>query len=116
RPSAVAPPDGAGHKSRRRRNMALVARTLLDRGPTARSEIAQATGLSATSGTKITAQMMNARMLVELAAVSGGDTGRPRVPVVLDPSHYRLVGLHLGLRRTTGGLLDLAGHVVHAGR
>src|SRR3954451_8251517 len=112
RPSTVATPYGAGPKSLRRRNMALVARTLLDRGSTARSEIAQATGLSATSVTKITAQMMNARMLVELAAVSGGDTGRPRVPVVVDTSHYRFIGIHIGLRRTTGGLLDLAGNVV----
>ncbi|MGW7488274.1 ROK family protein [Streptomyces sp. NPDC054786] len=92
--------------------MALVARTLLHRGPQARSEIAQATGLSATSITKITAQMARARMLVELTAVSGGDIGRPRVPMVLDTSYYRFVGIHIGLRRTTGGLLDLAGNVV----
>lgn len=112
RPSTVTTPYGAGPKSLRRRNMALVARTLLDRGSPARSEIAQATGLSATSVTKITAQLMNARMLVELAAVSEGDTGRPRVPVVLDTSYYRFIGIHIGLRRTTGGLLDLAGNVV----
>jgi predicted NBD/HSP70 family sugar kinase len=112
RTSTIATPYGAGPKSLRRRNMALVARTLLDRGSPARSEIAQATGLSATSVTKITAQMMRARMLVERAAVSGGDTGRPRVPVVLDTSYYRFVGIHIGLRRTTGGLLDLAGNVV----
>jgi predicted NBD/HSP70 family sugar kinase len=108
----VATPYGAGPRSLRRRNMALVARTLLDRGSPARSEIARATGLSATSVTKITAQMMHARVLAELAAVSGGDTGRPRVPVVLDTSYYRFVGIHIGLRRTTGGLLDLAGNVV----
>jgi predicted NBD/HSP70 family sugar kinase len=112
RPSMVASPYGAGPKSLRRRNMALVARTLLDRGSPARSEIAQATGLSATSLTKITAQMMHARMLVELPAVSGGDAGRPRVPVVLDTSYYRFIGIHIGLRRTTAGLLDLAGNVV----
>jgi predicted NBD/HSP70 family sugar kinase len=112
RPSRVASPYGAGPRSLRRRNMALVARTLLDRGSPARSEIAQATGLSPTSVTKITAQMMHARVLAELAAVSGGDTGRPRVPVVLDTSYYRFVGIHIGLRRTTGGLLDLAGNVV----
>jgi predicted NBD/HSP70 family sugar kinase len=110
--STVATPYGAGPKSLRRRNMALVARTLLHRGSPARSEIAQVTGLSPTSVTKITAQMIRARMLVELAAVSGGDAGRPRVPVVLDTSYHRFIGIHIGLRRTTAGLLDLAGNVV----
>jgi predicted NBD/HSP70 family sugar kinase len=108
----VARSYGAGPESLRRRNMALVARTLLHRGSPSRSEVAQATGLSATSVTKITAQMARARMLVELTAVSGGDIGRPRVPTVLDTSYYRFVGIHIGLRRTTGGLLDLVGNLV----
>lgn len=110
----VARSFGAGPESLRRRNMALVARTLLHRGAQARSEIAQATSLSATSVTKITAQMAGARMLVELSAVAGGDIGRPRVPMVLDTSYHRFAGIHIGLRRTTGGLLDLAGNVVAA--
>lgn len=110
-PSA-AQPHGSGLESLRRRNTALVARTLLHRGPSARSEIVHATGLSATSMTKITAQMARARMLVELTAVAGGNMGRPRVPVALDTAYYRFVGIHIGLRRTTGGLLDLSGDVV----
>ncbi|MGW7527242.1 ROK family protein [Streptomyces sp. NPDC054783] len=109
---STAQPHGSGLESLRRRNTALVARTLLHRGPSARSEIVQATGLSATSMTKITAQMARARMLVELTAVAGGNMGRPRVPVALDTSYYRFAGIHIGLRRTTGGLLDLAGDVV----
>ena len=67
------------------------------------------TGLSATSLTKITAQLKEARLLVERVAVAGGDTGRPRVPVALDTSYHRFMGVHIGLRRTTGGLVDLAG-------
>jgi predicted NBD/HSP70 family sugar kinase len=96
----------------RRRNVALVAQTVLRLGSPARAEIAQATGLSATSLTKITAQLMAARLLVERVAVAGGDTGRPRVPVALDASYHRFLGIHIGLRRTTGGLVDLAGNVV----
>ncbi|MEU8824808.1 ROK family protein [Streptomyces sp. NPDC048636] len=111
-PPKVARSSDTGPESLRRRNMALVARTLLHRGPAARSEIAHATGLSATSVTKITAQMARARMVVELGAVCGGDIGRPRVPVALDTSYYRFVGIHIGMRRITGGLLDLAGNVV----
>jgi predicted NBD/HSP70 family sugar kinase len=103
---------GSDLTSLRRRNLALVAQTLLRRGDTARAEIVRVTGLSATSVTKITAQMMQARLLMERSAVFGGEAGRPRVPVALDTSHYRFVGLHIGLRWTTGGLLDLAGNVV----
>jgi predicted NBD/HSP70 family sugar kinase len=96
----------------RRSNTALVARTLLQRGAPARSEIAAATGLSPTSVTKITALMMRARVLTEGATLAGGEAGRPRVPVTLDPTFFRFAGIHIGLRRTTGGLLDLSGNVV----
>src|SRR4051812_6142874 len=112
RPYLLAPDPVGGLESLRRKNIAQVARTLLHHGPSARADIARITGLSATSLTKITAYMIRMRMIRELAPVSGGDTGRPRVPVALDTSYHRFVGLHIGLRRITGGLLDLAGNVV----
>lgn len=101
----------AGLRGLRRSNLSLVAKALLYRGALARADIASVTGLSPTSVTKITAQMMRAHLLTELSAVSG-DPGRPRVPVALDTTHYRFLGIHIGLRRTTGGLIDLAGNVV----
>jgi predicted NBD/HSP70 family sugar kinase len=106
------PARGTDLSALRRRNLALVAQTVLRLGAPARAEIAQVTGLSATSLTKLTAQLKEARLLVELMAVAGGDTGRPRVPVALDTSYHRFLGIHIGLRRTTGGLVDLAGNVV----
>lgn len=112
RPARLDPAPVGGLESLRRRNTAQVAQVLLQHGASARAEIARRAGLSATSLTKITAYMIRMRMIRELAAVSGGDTGRPRVPVALDTSYHRFVGLHIGLRRTTGGLLDLAGNVV----
>ena len=110
--SGILQSAGSGLESLRRRNTATVARRLFDQGATARADIAKTTGLSATSVTKITAQLIRLRILRELTAVSGGDTGRPRVPVSLDTDHHRFLGVHIGLRRTTGGLLDLAGNVV----
>jgi predicted NBD/HSP70 family sugar kinase len=95
----------------RRRNIALVARTVFTHGTPARAEIAKFTGLSPTSVTKITSQLVRARLLAELPAQSAGDAGRPRVPVALDPDHHRFLGIHIGLRRTTGGLLTLSGDV-----
>jgi predicted NBD/HSP70 family sugar kinase len=103
---------GTDLTSLRRRNLALVAQTVLRLGAPSRAEIVRATGLSATSLTKITAQLMEARLLVERVAVAVGDAGRPRVPVTLDPTYHRFIGLHIGLRRTTAGLVDLAGNVV----
>ena len=106
------PAPVGGLESLRRRNTAQVARTLLHHGAIARADISRMTGLSATSVTKITAYLIRMRLLCELAAVSGGDTGRPRVPIALDTSYYRFIGLHIGLRRTTGGLLDASGRSV----
>ena len=96
----------------RRRNLALVAQTVLRLGSPARAEIATATGLSPASLTKLTAQLKEHQILIEQVAVAGGDTGRPRVPLALNNSHHRFIGLHIGLRRTTGGVIDLAGNVV----
>ncbi len=96
----------------RRGNLALVAQAVLRMGSVSRAEIAELTGLSPTSLTKITAQMKAAQLLVEGVAIAEGEAGRPRVPVALDTTHHRFIGIHIGLRRTTGGLVDLAGGVV----
>lgn len=110
---AVERTQGAGLGSVRRRNSSAVLQTVLRHGAVARSDIARLTGLSATSVTKITAQMMADRVLRELPSVTRRDAGRPRIPVALDPDHFRLGGIHIGLRRTTAGLMDLTGNVVH---
>jgi predicted NBD/HSP70 family sugar kinase len=97
----------------RRSNLAAIAQVILNRGHISRAEIAAAVGLSPGAVTKITAELLKAGFIAEGASrATDRDLGRPRVPVALDRRVYRFAGVHLGLRRSTVGLTDLAGDVV----
>ncbi|HTJ38674.1 MAG TPA: ROK family transcriptional regulator [Dactylosporangium sp.] len=106
--------DGLQLEGLRRRNAAAVLRTVRTRGPLARSEIALAVGLSPTAVTKISAELVRAGLIAEVhgPAPAAREPGRPRVPVELDRTRHRFVGVHIGPRRVTAGLVDLAGEVV----
>jgi predicted NBD/HSP70 family sugar kinase len=109
------PDTGLQLESLRRRNAAAVLRTVRVQGPLARSEIATAIGLSPTAVTKIGADLLRAGYISEVrgATHSGArEPGRPRVPVELDRTRHRFVGVHIGLQRLTVGLVDLGGEVV----
>lgn len=100
-------------ESLRRRNAASVAEVILREGHVSRAEIAQLVGLSQGAVTKITAELRAAGLITEgQASRIDRDPGRPRVPVSVDRSTYRFAGVHMGLRRTTVGLVDLAGELV----
>jgi predicted NBD/HSP70 family sugar kinase len=97
----------------RRSNVAAIAQVILDRGHISRAEIADTVGLSPGAVTKITAELVRAGFIAEsMARATDRDLGRPRVPIALDRRVYRFAGVHLGLRRSTVGLTDLAGDVV----
>jgi DNA-binding transcriptional ArsR family regulator len=86
----------------RRRNVSAVLRALLAHGPIARSEIARLTSLSGGTVTKLVSPLLASGLLREQAApTAGGQLGRPRVPVDLDAQARAVVGLHIGLLRTT---------------
>lgn len=100
-------------ESMRRRNAASVAEMILRKKTISRAEIADLVGLSQGTVTKITTELRRAGLIVEVqAALADRDPGRPRVPVSVDRSTYRFAGVHLGLRRSTVGLIDLAGELV----
>jgi predicted NBD/HSP70 family sugar kinase len=97
----------------RRQNLSAILRTLLSRGPTARAELSAVTGLAPGSITKLTAELAAAGLVHELAPIEGPrQPGRPRVPVAIDGSRFRAAGVHVGLLRTTVGLVDLTGEIV----
>lgn len=105
--------SGLQLESLRRRNAASVAEVILREKQVSRAEIAGLVGLSQGAVTKITAELRRAGLIIEgQAAVVDRDPGRPRVPVSVDRSRYRFAGMHIGLRRTTVGLVDLAGDLV----
>ena len=97
----------------RRSNVAAIAQVILNRGHISRAEIASVVGLSPGAVTKITAELLKAGFIAESETRAiNHDLGRPRVPVGVDRRVYRFAGVHLGLRRSTVGLTDLAGDVV----
>jgi predicted NBD/HSP70 family sugar kinase len=115
RPADTLVRTGAGLQleSLRRRNAASVAEVILSQKQVSRAEIASLVGLSQGAVTKITADLRRAGLIVEVEGASADrDPGRPRVPVSVDRSTYRFAGVHLGLRRSTVGLTDLAGDLV----
>ena len=100
-------------ESLRRRNAASVADIILREKQVSRAEIASIVGLSQGAVTKITAELKRAGLIVEReSATVERDPGRPRVPVSVDRSTFRFAGVHLGLLRSTVGLVDLAGDLV----
>ncbi len=93
-----------------RRNAAAVVRAVLDHGPVPRHRIAELTGLSAATVTRLTARLTGGGQLLELPSVLGpAEAGRPRVPLDLPLAVTAVIGVHIGLLRTTLGVVDLRG-------
>ncbi|MFE9428000.1 ROK family protein [Kitasatospora sp. NPDC006697] len=95
----------------RQGNASAVLRAVLAYGPVSRAEIARHTGLSAPSVTKLTSSLIEAGLLGELAPVEPTQ-GRPRVPLRVDPERTVALGVHIGLLRTTFGLVGLDGRIL----
>ncbi|MDV9176910.1 ROK family transcriptional regulator, partial [Streptomyces sp. W16] len=95
----------------RRGNASAVLRAVVADGPLSRADIARRTGLSAPSVTKLTAVLVDAGLLSEQAPLEPTQ-GRPRVPVRIDPRGPVALGIHIGLLRTTLGLVALDGTVL----
>ncbi|MEU6371997.1 ROK family transcriptional regulator [Streptomyces sp. NPDC046909] len=95
----------------RRGNASAVLRAVLADGPLSRADIARRTGLSAPSVTKLTAVLAEAGLLAEHAPLEATQ-GRPRVPVGIAAGGPAALGIHIGLLRTTLGLVALDGTVI----
>jgi predicted NBD/HSP70 family sugar kinase len=95
----------------RQGNASAVLRAVLAYGPVSRAEIARHTGLSAPSVTKLTSVLIEAGLLGELAPLEPTQ-GRPRVPLRVDPERTVALGVHIGLLRTTFGLVGLDGRIL----
>lgn len=105
--TATQPVDG------RRQNLSSILRAVMTHGPVARADLATMTGLTTGTVTKLTAILGAAGLLRELATTPREATpGRPRVPVVVDADTFRVVGLHIGLLRTSLCLVNLRGELV----
>jgi hypothetical protein len=96
----------------RRRNESAVLRAVLASGPIARTDIARLTQLSAPSVTKVTTWLVQAGFLRVLPSTHRPENGRPAVPLALESRTHVAVGVHIGLLRTTIGVVGLDGSVL----
>jgi predicted NBD/HSP70 family sugar kinase len=104
------PPAASG---RSRDSAGAVLRAILEHGPIARSSVARAACLSAASVSGVVATLIE-RGLVRAAPEAAGPpgTGRPHVPVDIDPDDVAVIGTHIAVARVTVALLDLRGRVL----
>jgi predicted NBD/HSP70 family sugar kinase len=101
-------PEPGGTKAR---NTSAILRTILARGPIARSRIAEATGLSHASLSRLTTDLVAQRYLREIEPQRPAEAGRPLVPIDFDTTWLAL-GMHVGRDRTTFAAADLRGRLV----
>lgn len=103
----------AGQQSLRQHNLALVADAVFTAAsPPSRAEVASRTGLAKGTVSTLVDQLVEARLVRELASVSPQRAGRPAVP--LAPGSRSVVGMGLEVNVGYVGLrvLDLGGDVV----
>ncbi|HZZ47026.1 MAG TPA: ROK family protein [Pseudonocardia sp.] len=81
-------------------------------GPVFRDELARATELSNATVNRQVAGLLAAGLVRERPDLApAGTVGRPRIPVELEPDGFGVLGLHIGLRRSTLAASDLRGRV-----
>jgi predicted NBD/HSP70 family sugar kinase len=104
------PPGGA---QRGRDSAGAVLRAVLDHGPVARSSVARATRLSAASVSGLITALVREGLVREVPEAAGPPgTGRPHVPVDIEPAAAGVIGVHIAVPRITVARLDLRGRVV----
>lgn len=90
----------------RRLHRRLVLRSLRDHGPQPRADLARRLGLSATTMTKVVAQLLDEGLAVEGDA-AGGRVGRPSTDVRLRADARQVIGVQVGAGTVRLGLCDL---------
>ncbi len=109
----------------RSQNLATILRVVRTHGPLARVGIVRRTGISSGTVTKLTAQLVEAGALAESSVATGGRrlaatspapstrrAGRPQAPLDLDMYARAVLTAHIGLTRSTAGLVDMRGNVI----
>lgn len=92
--------------------LARVASEILRNGPLSRAELARAVGLSQGSLTKIAKTLLDAGIIVELAANQSVSRGRRSLPLDLAVDSFRFFGIKVAADLLYGVATDFRGHVV----
>ena len=98
-------------------NAAAVLAAIRREGPLSRAAIAELTSLSMPTVSRQVAALAEARLVRDVPDLArSGAVGRPRVPVDVDGELVAACGVHVGVRTTTFGLVDLRGGLIGSER
>ena len=90
-------------------NLALVLHEIVGTGPLSRARVAERTGLTKSSVSGLSADLIAGRLLLERAAQPAGDRGRPGITLALDPQGAAGLGLEVNVDYLAAVLVDLSG-------
>ncbi|HWD03580.1 MAG TPA: ROK family transcriptional regulator [Amycolatopsis sp.] len=104
------------HDSMRARNLELVLGETARRGPLTRAALAELTGLTKSTVSKLVGDLLDAGFLTETGPTRAGERGRPGVEVVLSGGRVAALGLEVNVDYLAVCLLDLTSTVRFAER
>ena len=96
----------------RRNNLSSVLRLVHARGAISRAELTSATGLNRSTVKLLTADLVQAGLVQELAPVGRGGSGRPSITVAPEHTQIYVLGLDIGVEHLTVVRVGLGGQVV----
>lgn len=88
-------------------NLSRVLGQIDSNGPLTRASLAQRTGLTKTTVSKLVADLIDAGLVTENGAVHDGERGRPGVEVAVSPSRYAALGLEINVDYLAACVVDL---------
>ncbi|MEV0596761.1 ROK family transcriptional regulator [Nonomuraea cavernae] len=95
------------HDSMRARNLAVVLGEIRDAGPLTRAALAERTGLTKTTVSKLVSDLLDAGVVAENGAVRDGERGRPGVAVRLSGHRVATLGLEINVDYLAVCVVDL---------
>ncbi|WP_328646801.1 ROK family transcriptional regulator [Amycolatopsis sp. NBC_00348] len=104
------------HDSMRARNLEVVLGAASRGGPLTRAALAELTGLTKSTVSKLVGDLVDAGLLAETGPARAGERGRPGVDVVLSGARIASLGLEINVDYLAVRVLDLTGAVRFAAR
>ncbi|GIH27472.1 sugar kinase [Acrocarpospora phusangensis] len=96
------------HDAMRARNLALVLREVSARGSLTRAALAEVTGLTKTTVSKLVADLIETGLVEETGVVRGGERGRPGVEVRIRGAGIAALGLEINVDYLAVRVVDLS--------
>ncbi|MEV7801647.1 ROK family transcriptional regulator [Microbispora sp. NPDC088329] len=96
------------HDAMRARNLALVLGAVGARGSVTRAALAEMTGLTKTTVSKLVGDLIEGGLVVETGTVRDGERGRPGVEIRISGQHVAALGLEINVDYLAACVVDLA--------